>query len=136
MIRYASWEQQGAPLPSTSSDSPRASASPDEVRRGKPDEVKPLLLPEAAMVATVATVAVAAAGAHVSPTADRAAMESSREMEEVEALIEDINALASQIRSEPIFLGGDEAHELVFDPYAIYYRPTEPVEAAAAAYSP
>jgi hypothetical protein len=133
MIRYASWEQQGAPLPSTSSDSPRASASPDEVRRGKPDEVKPALPPEASMVATVA---VAAAGAHVSPTADRAAMESSREMEEVEALIEDINALASQIRSEPIFLGGDEAHELVFDPYAIYYRPTEPVEAAAAAYSP
>ena len=56
--------------------------------------------------------------------------------EEVEALIEDINALASQIRSEPIFLGGDDTHELVFDPYAIYRRPAEPVDATAASYSP
>ncbi len=147
MIRYASWEQQGAPQPSPSPDSPRASVSPDEVRKSKPDAARPdkpeapltpSLPSEAPMVATVAAAGAEAppSDAHVPTLADRAAMESNRDVEEVEALIEDINALASQIRSEPIFLGGDEANELVFDPYAIYNRPAEPVEAAAAAYSP
>ncbi len=145
MLRYDSWEQ-GAP--STSPDSPSASALPDAahpdkpakvVRAGKPEApLAPLPPPETSRVAAVAAAGTQAppSDAHVLPPAERAAMESSREMEEVEALIEDINALASQIRSEPIFLGGDEAHELVFDPYAIYNRPAEPVEAATAAYSP
>ncbi|UCF81080.1 MAG: hypothetical protein JSV08_01260 [Acidobacteriota bacterium] len=106
MTRYTPWER-GAPSPPP--DSPRVATARAEAP------------PPAA---------------HVSLPADRAAMESDKEVEEVEALIEDINALASQIRSEPIFLGGDDAHELVFDPYAIYHRPAEPVEAAAAAYSP
>jgi hypothetical protein len=118
MIRYDSWER-GAPSPPPGS--PHVSARHDE--------------PMAPRVAGARAEAPPPA-AHVSPPVERAAMESAREVEEVEALIEDINALASQIRSEPIFLGGDEAHELVFDPYAIYHRPAEPVEAAAAAYSP
>jgi anti-sigma factor RsiW len=118
MIHYVSWDR-GAPSPSH--DSPSASARPDE-------PMAPRVAPARAEAPPPA--------AHASLLADQAAMESTREVEEVEALIEDINALASQIRSEPIFLGGDDAHELVFDPYAIYHRPAEPVEAAAAAYSP
>jgi hypothetical protein len=58
-----------------------------------------------------------------------------RELREIGTLVQDINQLADSVYEQPVYLGGDEQHELVFDPYQIYNRQTAPVDAEAASYS-
>ena len=55
---------------------------------------------------------------------------------EIDTLVKDINlTLAKQRSEEPIYLGGDGEHELVFDPMAVYRRPNQPaIPTAQASY--
>lgn len=82
----------------------------------------PVTAPTAPGPALAETLAPAAAQAPV-PVAEKVA--------EIEALVEDINALAAQTE-DPIFLGADNEYELVFNPAAVYGR--APVDAQQASH--
>jgi len=57
------------------------------------------------------------------------------DLREIEALVNEINALSTKVASKPIFVGGDDSYELVFDPYQIYKKQREPIDAAKASYT-